>query len=215
MRVVGRVVAGERLGEVEDEIAIHARQRVQPLGRPVEDVEGRLVPELDERLGDFVLDFFLVERARQRRLVGRTRGGVFRLLPPIVEDDDIQCAHSVARLYATVRALRSHGLQPRSNTNYTELSVLSHGRHGAHWSGGQLTRKYITSQPVRSVFSVVENRVSSGLTPYFSFPGAWRHVTAATEPVRRGQTPAPCHTASCRRARPRSGQRRGQANIRR
>ena len=37
--VVGGVVAGERLGEIEDEIAIEARQRVQPLGRSIEDVE--------------------------------------------------------------------------------------------------------------------------------------------------------------------------------
>ena len=54
--------------------------------------------QLAERVGDFVLDFFLVERARQRRLVGGTGAGLLRLLPPVVEDDDIQCAHSVARL---------------------------------------------------------------------------------------------------------------------
>ena len=53
--------------------------------------------QLDERLRDFVLDLFLVERARQRRFVGGG-GAVFRLLPAVVEDDDVQCAHSVARL---------------------------------------------------------------------------------------------------------------------
>ncbi len=54
--------------------------------------------QLAERLGDFVLDFFLVERARQRRLVGGALADVFRLLPAVVEDDDVQFAHSVARL---------------------------------------------------------------------------------------------------------------------
>ena len=51
-----------------------------------------LVAELAERVGDFVLDFFLVEGARQRRLVGG-RGVLVRLLPPIVEDDNVQAAH--------------------------------------------------------------------------------------------------------------------------
>ena len=32
--VVGGVVAGERLGEVEDEVAVDARERVQDLGEP-------------------------------------------------------------------------------------------------------------------------------------------------------------------------------------
>ena len=53
---------------------------VQALGRSVEHVERRLVSELAQRVGDFVLDFFLVERARQRRLVGR--GGSRRPAPP-------------------------------------------------------------------------------------------------------------------------------------
>jgi hypothetical protein len=35
------------------------------LERAVEHVQRRLVPELAERLGDFVLDFLLVERSRQ------------------------------------------------------------------------------------------------------------------------------------------------------
>ena len=94
--VVRRVVAGKRLREIEDEIAIEARQRMQPLGGSVEDVEVGDVSQLDERFGDFVLDFFLVERACQRRFVGGTAAGFFRLLPTVVEDDDIQCAHSVA-----------------------------------------------------------------------------------------------------------------------
>ena len=96
--VVGGVVTGERFGEVENEIAFHARERMQRLGRAIEAMERGLVSQLAQRVGDFVLDFFLVERARQRRLVGGTGAGLLRLLPPIVEDDDIQCAHSVARL---------------------------------------------------------------------------------------------------------------------
>ena len=51
--------------------------------------------ELAERFGDFVLDFFLVERARQRRLVRWRRVGLFRLFPAIVEDGDFQFAQSV------------------------------------------------------------------------------------------------------------------------
>ena len=39
--VVGGVVAGERLGEVEDQIAVHARDRVEALDRSVEAVQGR------------------------------------------------------------------------------------------------------------------------------------------------------------------------------
>ncbi len=95
--VVGGVVAGERLGEVEDQIAVHPRERVQALGRAVEDVQRRVVPELAERVGDFVLDFFLVERARQRRLVGGRGAGLLRLLPAIVEDDDVQFSHELSR----------------------------------------------------------------------------------------------------------------------
>ena len=53
-----------------------------------------VVTQLAERVGDFVLDFFLVEGARQRRLVGRG-GVVFLLLPPIVQDDDVQRAHAL------------------------------------------------------------------------------------------------------------------------
>ena len=63
---VGAVVAGERLGEIEDEIAVHARDRMEALDRSVEAVQGGGVAKLAERVGDFVLDFFLVERARQR-----------------------------------------------------------------------------------------------------------------------------------------------------
>ena len=77
--VVRGVVAGERFGQVEDQIAIQLREGVQAFRRSVEDVEVGVVPELAERLGDFVLDFFLVERARQRRLVG---GGARRLPAP-------------------------------------------------------------------------------------------------------------------------------------
>ena len=80
--VVGGVVAGERLGEVEDQIALHPRQRVQALERSVEHVQRRLVPELAERVGDFVLDFLLVERARQRRLVR----GAAAALPALPSD---------------------------------------------------------------------------------------------------------------------------------
>jgi hypothetical protein len=56
------------------------------------------VSKLLERLGDFVLDLLLVERARQRRLV---RGCSIRRLgffPAIVKYDDMQFAHGVAGL---------------------------------------------------------------------------------------------------------------------
>src|SRR5205085_9499713 len=59
-RGVGAVVAGEGLGEIEDQIAVHARERMQALDRSVETVQGRGVAKLAERVGDFVLDFFLV-----------------------------------------------------------------------------------------------------------------------------------------------------------
>jgi hypothetical protein len=62
---------------------------VQALDRPIETVERRLVTELAQRLRNFLLDFLLVERARQRRLLSRRRF-LFRLLPPIVEDYDVQ-----------------------------------------------------------------------------------------------------------------------------
>ncbi len=95
-------VPRERFGEVEDQIAIDARQRVQPLERSVEDVERGVVTELAERLGNLVLDFFLVERPRERCLVCG-RAGLFRLLPSIVEDDDVQFAHEFAGDYKANR----------------------------------------------------------------------------------------------------------------
>src|SRR5688572_20363637 len=67
--VVSRIVAAERFGEVENQIAIDARQRVQPFERSVENVERRVVAELAERFGNFLLDFFLVQRPRERCLV--------------------------------------------------------------------------------------------------------------------------------------------------
>ena len=75
---VGGVVVGKRLGEVEDQIALHPRQRQQALLRAVELVHHRLVSELGQRLGDFLLDFFLVERAR-RRATSRPRRPAPRL----------------------------------------------------------------------------------------------------------------------------------------
>ena len=91
--VVGGIVAGERLGEVEDQVAVDARKGVQALDRPVEDVQRGVVSELAERLRDFVLDFLLVEGSRQRRLLRRSAAGFLRLLPAIVEDENVQFAH--------------------------------------------------------------------------------------------------------------------------
>ena len=65
------------------------------LERAVEHVQRRLVTELAERLGDFVLDFFLVERSRQRRLLGGGDGArLLRLFPAIVDDENVECAHA-------------------------------------------------------------------------------------------------------------------------
>src|SRR5262249_61674850 len=90
---VGGVVAGERLGEIEDEIAVEARERVEALDRSVEAVERRVVTEFAEGLGDFVFDFLLVQRPRQRRLL--IPGGLFvPLVPSIVQNYDVQGAHA-------------------------------------------------------------------------------------------------------------------------
>jgi hypothetical protein len=70
---------------------------MQALGRAVEHVQRRLVSELPQRFRNFVLDFLLVERAGQRGLVGRCIR-LLGFLPPVVENDDIQFAHVVARL---------------------------------------------------------------------------------------------------------------------
>ena len=96
--VVSGVVSAERFREIEDEIAVDAGQRVKRLRRSVEQVQRRVVSELAQRFRDFVLDFFLVERAGQRPLV---RGWCIRLVgffPAIVKDDDVQFAHGVAGL---------------------------------------------------------------------------------------------------------------------
>ena len=66
---VSGVVASERFGKVEDEIAFHARERVQALRRSVQTMQRRGVPQLDQRIAHFVFDFLLVERAGQRRLL--------------------------------------------------------------------------------------------------------------------------------------------------
>ena len=71
--VVGGVVAGERFAEVENEIAVELGQGVEALQRAVELVQRRLVLELRERVDDFVFDFFLVERADERRFAVRAR----------------------------------------------------------------------------------------------------------------------------------------------
>ena len=63
---IGGVVVGERLGEVEHEIAVDAGQAEQALLGAIELVHHRLVAELGERLGDLLLDLFLVERAAPR-----------------------------------------------------------------------------------------------------------------------------------------------------
>jgi hypothetical protein len=94
--VISEVVAAERLCEIENEIALHARERVEALDRSVEYVRRRVVTELAERVGNFVLDFFLVECARQRRLLRRRGSRLLRFFPPVVQDDDVQFAHSVA-----------------------------------------------------------------------------------------------------------------------
>ena len=64
-------------------------ERVQALERAVELMQRRLVAELGERVDDFFLDFFLVERADERRLAVRARI-LFFGLPPIVEDADFE-----------------------------------------------------------------------------------------------------------------------------
>ena len=94
---IREVVAGERLGEVEHEVAVHPREGVEALDRSVEAVQGRVVSELAERFDDLVLDFSLVERPRQRRALGPAV--VVRLLPAIVDDDDVAGAQS-AKLYS-------------------------------------------------------------------------------------------------------------------
>ena len=66
---VGGVVVGKRLGQVEHQVAFDPRQRQQALRRAVELVHHRLVTELGQRLGDLLLDFLLVERAGDRRLL--------------------------------------------------------------------------------------------------------------------------------------------------
>jgi hypothetical protein len=64
---VGGVVAREGFRQIEDEIAVQARERVEALDRSVEAVKRRVMTEFAERVGNFVFDFLLVERARQRR----------------------------------------------------------------------------------------------------------------------------------------------------
>src|SRR5262245_55188505 len=93
--VIGGVVSGERFREVEDEIALHPRQRVQTLERSIENVERGFVTELAERLGNLFLHFLLVQISRQRCLV-RSRAGLLRPLPPIVEDDNAKFAQNWA-----------------------------------------------------------------------------------------------------------------------
>jgi hypothetical protein len=96
--IVGGVVPAEGLGEVEHEIAVHPGERVQALRRTVQHVQRRVVSELAEGLGDFVLDFFLIEGARQRRPVRRWSVRLLGFFPPIEKDDDMQFTHSVAGL---------------------------------------------------------------------------------------------------------------------
>jgi hypothetical protein len=66
---------GERLAQVEDEVAVQPRQRVEALQRSVELMQRRLVAELRQRIDDLLLDFLLVERPHDRRLAvaGRLR----------------------------------------------------------------------------------------------------------------------------------------------
>ena len=96
--VVRSVVPGKRLGKIEDQVAVGPRQRVQALGGPVEDVQRGIVTELAQRLGNFILDFFLVEGPRQRGLFRRCAASLFRLLPAIVEDENVQFAHELEEL---------------------------------------------------------------------------------------------------------------------
>jgi hypothetical protein len=55
------VVVGKGLGQVEHEIAFHARQRQQALRRPVELVHRALVTLLGEDFADLLFDFLLVQ----------------------------------------------------------------------------------------------------------------------------------------------------------
>ena len=67
----------------------------QALGRAVELVLDGLVPELDERLGHFVLDLLLVEGARDGRLVGgRALLGLLVHQDAVVENDDVRVCSS-------------------------------------------------------------------------------------------------------------------------
>jgi hypothetical protein len=91
--VVGGVVPAEGLGEVEDQVGVDACQGVQALHRAVEHVQRGVVPEPAERFGDFVFDFLLVERARQRDLVTRRGRGIIRFVPAIVKNKNVQFAH--------------------------------------------------------------------------------------------------------------------------
>ena len=90
---VGCVVVGERLGEVEDEVAVGAGKAQQALLRAVELVHDGLMPKLHERLGNLGLDFLLVERTDDGTLVARGLVLVFVDEHAIVKDDDLQFAH--------------------------------------------------------------------------------------------------------------------------
>jgi hypothetical protein len=68
---------------------------VEALDGSIEAVQRRAVPQLAQRVRDFFFDFFLVERSRQRAFFSRRRFLV-RLVPPIVEDDDVQRTHARA-----------------------------------------------------------------------------------------------------------------------
>ena len=77
----------------------------------VEDMQGRLVFQLAERLGDFVFDFLLVERPGQRRLLcARHAVRVVGSFPAIVYDKNVECAHAAGDYKAALRG-GTHGLQ--------------------------------------------------------------------------------------------------------
>ena len=88
------VVIGKRLGQVENQIAVEARQCQQALGVAVQLVEHRVVTQLAEDFGDFVLYFLLIERPDDRRLLDRSRRLFVFNEHTVIENDDFQFAHA-------------------------------------------------------------------------------------------------------------------------
>ena len=91
---VGRVIVRKGLRQVEDEVAIRFGEAEQALLGTVQLVEDRFVAKLRQRVRNFLLDFFLVERPDDRRFVGG-RGLLLGLVNEhaVVENEDAQGTH--------------------------------------------------------------------------------------------------------------------------